>query len=215
MLEGAARLFAAKGYDAASMRDIAEELAVRPSSLYHHFPSKDRILFEICYGFQQDFNLEVVPELRAERPPDQALRDAIRGHILFSNRRWNQVLVNARERRSLPPEQQTAINALRRQYRDAMAATIERGSEEGLFSVPDSKLAATAVLDMVNGIARWFRPRDQRDLELMASRYGAAAVALVSGWGDAISAADGKAASSAISRRVPPRVLAELADDAG
>jgi len=215
MLEGAARLFAAKGYDAASMRDIAEELAVRPSSLYHHFPSKDRILFEICYGFQQDFNLEVVPELRAERPPDQALRDAIRGHILFSNRRWNQVLVNARERRSLPPEQQTAINALRRQYRDAMAATIERGSEEGLFSVPDSKLAATAVLDMVNGIARWFRPRDQRDLELMASRYGAAAVALVSGWGDAISAAHGKAASSAISRRVPPRVLAELADDAG
>jgi AcrR family transcriptional regulator len=215
MLKGAARLFAAKGYDAASMRDIAEELAVRPSSLYHHFPSKDRILFEICYGFQQDFNLEVVPELRAERPPDQALRAAIRSHIMFSNRRWNQVLVNARERRSLPTEQQTAINALRRQYRDAMAATIERGGQDGLFSVPDSKLAATAVLDMVNGIARWFRPRDQRDLELMASRYGAAAVALVSGWGDAIAAGDGRAASSAISRRVPSRVLAELAEDAG
>ncbi len=48
MLEHAARLFAEKGYDAASMRDIAEEVAVRPSSLYHHFPSKERILFEIC-----------------------------------------------------------------------------------------------------------------------------------------------------------------------
>jgi AcrR family transcriptional regulator len=215
MLDGAARLFATKGYDAASMRDIAEELAVRPSSLYHHFPSKDRILFEICYGFQQDFNLEVVPELRAERPPDEALRAAIRGHILFSNRRWNQVLVNARERRSLPPEQQTAINALRRQYRDAMAAAIERGCEEGLFSVPDAKLAATAVLDMVNGIARWFRPRDRRDLELMAARYGAAAVALVSGWGAAIPPADGELASSTTSRQVPARVLAELADDAG
>jgi AcrR family transcriptional regulator len=215
MLDGAARLFAAKGYDAASMRDIAEELAVRPSSLYHHFPSKDRILFEICYGFQQDFNLEVVPELRAGRPPDEALRAAIRGHILFSNRRWNQVLVNARERRSLPAEQQTAINALRRQYRDAMASAIERGCEEGLFSVPDAKLAATAVLDMVNGIARWFRPRDRRDLELMAARYGAAAVALVSGWGAAIPAADGQLAGSTTSWQVPARVLAELADDAG
>ena len=77
MLERAARLFAEKGYDAASMRDIAGEVAVRPSSLYHHFPGKDSILFEICYGFLRDFNLEVVPELRAERPPEEAIRGAI------------------------------------------------------------------------------------------------------------------------------------------
>ncbi|HEY4025399.1 MAG TPA: TetR/AcrR family transcriptional regulator, partial [Candidatus Dormibacteraeota bacterium] len=126
MLAHAARLFAEKGYEASSMRDLAEEVAVRPSSLYHHFPGKDRILFEICYGFQQDFNLEVVPELRAERPPEDAIRAAVRSHILFSNRRWPQVLVNMRERRSLPADQQVAINALRRQYRDAIASTVER-----------------------------------------------------------------------------------------
>ena len=68
---------------------------------------------------------------------------------------------------------------------------------------------------MVNGIARWFRPRDRRDLELMAARYGAAAVALVSGWGAAIPAADGQLAGSTTSWQVPARVLAELADDAG
>lgn len=214
---GAARLFAAKGYDAASMRDIAEEVAVRPSSLYHHFSAKDQILFEICYGFQQDFNLEVVPELRAERPPDEALRAAIRSHILFSNRRWPQVLVNMRERRSLPADQQTAINALRRQYRDAIASTIERGCDQGVFSVPDPRVAASAVLDMVNGLARWFRARDRRDLELMASRYSAAAVALVRGWGGDAPLPEGELASSASPQRgaIPRRVLAELADDAG
>jgi AcrR family transcriptional regulator len=211
MLEGAARLFAEKGYDAASMRDIAQEVAVRPSSLYHHFPAKDHILFEICYGFQRDFNLEVVPELRAERPPDEALRAAIRGHILFSNRRWPEVLVNMRERRSLPAEQQTAINALRRQYRDAIASTIERGCVQGLFSVPDPKLAATAVLDMVNGTARWFRPRDRRDLEQMAARYGAAAVALVRGWGAGAPANGALGGAGPVARSV----VAELADDAG
>jgi AcrR family transcriptional regulator len=183
MLEHAARLFAEKGYDASSMRDIAQVVAVRPSSLYHHFPGKDRILFEICYGFQRDFNLEVVPELRAERPPEDAIRAAIRGHILFSNRRWPQVLVGMRERRSLPSDQQAAINALRRQYRDAIAATIERGCELGVFAVPDARLAAMAVLDMVNGMAHWFRPRDRRDLERTADRYGEAAVALLRGWG--------------------------------
>lgn len=199
MLEHAARLFAEKGYDAASMRDIAGQIAVRPSSLYHHFPAKDRILFEICHDFQQDFNLEIVPELRSDRPPEDAIRAAIRSHILFSNRRWAQVLVSMRERRSLPAAQQAAISALRRQYRDAMASVIERGCESGLFSVPDVKLAATAVLDMVNGLAQWFRPKDRRDLELMATRYGDAAVALLRGWGLA-GASEGATTERAIVR---------------
>jgi AcrR family transcriptional regulator len=50
LLEHAAWLLAEKGYDAASVRDVAEEVAVRPSSLYHHPPSKEWILFEICHG---------------------------------------------------------------------------------------------------------------------------------------------------------------------
>jgi AcrR family transcriptional regulator len=206
MLERAARLFAEKGYDAASMRDIAGEVAVRPSSLYHHFPGKDSILFEICYGFLRDFNLEVVPELRADRPPEQAIRAAIRAHILFSNRRWAQVLVSIRERRSLPEHQQAAINALRRQYRDALASTIQRGCEVGVFSVPDSTIAAMAVLDMVNGLAHWFRPRDRRDLDRTAVRYGDAAVALVCGWGpdrpaDSVAPAPGQVARGVVAER--------------
>lgn len=185
VLERAARLFADKGYDASSVRDIAEAVAVRPSTLYHHFASKDRILFEICYGFLSDFNTEVLPELLADRPPAEAIRAAVRRHILFANRHWTRVLVSMRERRSLPREQQAAINALRRQYRDAMTSTIERGCSAGAFDVPDPKLAAMAVLDLVNGLAHWFRPRDRRDLERLAARYGDAAVALVSGWGHA------------------------------
>ncbi len=207
MLERAARLFAEKGYGAASMRDIAEEVAVRPSSLYHHFTGKDRILFEICYGFQQDFNVEVVPELRADRPPDDAIRNAIRSHVLFSSRSWPQVLVNMRERRSLPADQQNAINALRRQYRDALASVIERGRQQGVFSVPDPKLAAMTILDMVNGLAQWFRPRDRRDLERMAARYGDAAVALVRGW-------DGDDSAAPATRQVARGVVAERAHDA-
>jgi AcrR family transcriptional regulator len=207
MLDRAARLFAEKGYDASSIRDLAGEIAVRPSSLYHHFPGKDSILFEICYGFLRDFNLVVVPELRAERPPDEAIRAAIRAHILFSNRRWAHVVVSIRERRSLPADQQAAIKTLRRQYRDALASTIQRGRQLGVFSAPDAKLAAMAVLDMVNGLAQWFRPRDRRDLERMADRYGEAAVALVKSWGR------GEVAASAAP--VARRVVSERADDTG
>src|SRR5579859_576961 len=185
VLERAARLFAEKGYDAASVRDIAEEVAVRPSSLYHHFSSKERILFEICYTFQSDFNLSVLPELASGRPPAEAIRGAIRAHILFAHGRWAEVVVSMRERRSLPAELQEPIKALRRQYRDAVAAIIARGCEQGVFDCPDAKLAAMAVLDLVNGQSHWFRPKGRRDVDRMAMRYGDAAIALLSSWGHA------------------------------
>jgi Tetracyclin repressor-like, C-terminal domain len=93
------------------------------------------------------------------------------------------VVVSIRERRSLPAELQAPIKALRRQYCDAIAAIIARGCEQGVFDIPDAKLAAMAVLDLVNGLAQWFRPKSRRDLEQIAMRYGDAAIALVTGWG--------------------------------
>src|SRR3977135_2626108 len=73
VLESATRLFTEKGYEAASVRDLAAELEIRPSSLYHHFPGKQHILFAICMRMQTDFNAEVVPELLVSRAPDPGL----------------------------------------------------------------------------------------------------------------------------------------------
>ena len=182
VLESATRLFTEKGYEAASVRDLAAELEIRPSSLYHHFPGKQHILFAICLGMQKDFNAEVMPELNADRPPDQAIASAVRRHVVFGHRRKGEVLVNIRERRSLPPEQLAQVNGLRREYRDTMARVIEDGCERGLFWVGDPKLAAMAIVDMINGLPQWFKPRDEEDVERMANLYARAALALLRGW---------------------------------
>ena len=47
----AARVFYEKGYDGASMQEIAEAVGLTKAGLYHHVGSKDRLLFEIMnYG---------------------------------------------------------------------------------------------------------------------------------------------------------------------
>ena len=47
ILRTAARLFQQRGYDATSMNDVAAALKLSKGGLYHHFQSKDEILFEI------------------------------------------------------------------------------------------------------------------------------------------------------------------------
>jgi AcrR family transcriptional regulator len=181
VLKTATRLFTERGYEAASIRDLAAELAIRPSSLYHHFPGKQDILFTICFEMQRDFNAQVLPKL-SSGTPEEAIRRTIREHILFSQRRNGEVLVNIRERRSLPPRLRARVNALRREYRDAVAGVIEEGRRQGVFHVPQPRLAAMAILDMANGQALWFKPRDRADLERLADDYAQAAVVLLRSW---------------------------------
>src|SRR5688572_20941928 len=55
ILDVATRLFARDGYHAVGMRAIAEAAGVRPSSLYNHFPSKQKILHAISLSVTRDF----------------------------------------------------------------------------------------------------------------------------------------------------------------
>lgn len=53
----ATRLFAERGYDGASMGDLAERVGLRKASLFHHFPSKDvlyaTVLTQLIDGVQR------------------------------------------------------------------------------------------------------------------------------------------------------------------
>lgn len=59
LLDEAARLFGARGYDSTSMRDIATAVGMLPGSLYYHFPSKEHLLVAV-YTIGMDQMLEAV-----------------------------------------------------------------------------------------------------------------------------------------------------------
>ena len=50
----ALQLFACKGFGQVSMRDLASHLGLTAGSLYHHFPSKQYLLFELLEEFYED-----------------------------------------------------------------------------------------------------------------------------------------------------------------
>lgn len=52
ILAAAREMFATEGYEAVTMRAIAERIEYTPTALYHHFPSKQALVSELC---QSDF----------------------------------------------------------------------------------------------------------------------------------------------------------------
>lgn len=45
-------LFAQRGYDGVSVRDICKQVGIKESSLYYHFPSKQAILTTLLSHFE-------------------------------------------------------------------------------------------------------------------------------------------------------------------
>jgi AcrR family transcriptional regulator len=74
IFRAALRLFAEKGYEGVSMRDIAAEVGIKASSIYNHFPGKAAILDEAVAVFRAE--LEKRSMNKGWGDVDAALREA-------------------------------------------------------------------------------------------------------------------------------------------
>ena len=80
ILHAAAQLFRERGYDAASMNDLAAALNLSKGALYHHFQSKDEILFHIMEHAMQITEEQVKKPVLELKDPQERLRACIRLH---------------------------------------------------------------------------------------------------------------------------------------
>lgn len=153
--EVAAQLFRKQGYRETTVRDIAAAAGVKSASLYYHFPTKDHILHAISLNIMEEFLVEVTGALNAQSDPVRAIQAVVSAHLRFDAARVNEVLVSARERRSLPPDLQQPVNAARATHRQALRKVVASGVHSDQFHVHDVDIATNAVLDMLQGVKEW------------------------------------------------------------
>ena len=154
--QAALRLFARDGYAAVSMRKIAAEVGVQAGALYNYTPDKQTLLFELMKTHLDE--LLAAHDARPVRNrPLPALRDFTRFHIEFHARRPDEVFIAYMELRNLTPENFAVIEELRRAYERRLEEILRKGVARGVFALPDTRIAARALIAMLNGVNTWFR----------------------------------------------------------
>jgi AcrR family transcriptional regulator len=179
VIDTACELFAERGYRGTAMKDVAEALSVRASSLYNHVASKQDILFAIM-NKAMDRAITAQEEALANvvDVPDQ-LRAATESLVLDFLRNPAEVTVCNTEVRSLEPANRDAIVAKRDRYAGRVRAIIARGCQAGRFQTGNPQMAAFAVLEMGNGAKSWFRPTGRYPDTYVAREYGEFALRVV------------------------------------
>lgn len=168
--QAALRLFAQHGYAAVSMRQIAKEVGVQAGALYNYTPDKQSLLFSLMSSHMEELQAawDAVP--RAAGAMDR-LRAFTGFHIRFHLERPDAVFIAYMELRNLTQENFTIIESLRRDYENGVEGILKEGVEQGVFAIPDTKIATLAVIAMLNGVNTWYRSEGRLSLDEVERVY--------------------------------------------
>jgi AcrR family transcriptional regulator len=173
ILRAAARLFQQQGYDATSMNDVAAALKLSKGGLYHHFQSKDEILFNLMNHAMDITEERVINPVKAIADPEERLRMLIRRHIaVVLSERDREITVMLHENHPLSPTLRKRINARKKDYvhfLENLIAEVQRA--RGSKGVVSPRAAAFAVLGMLNWIYQWYSPEGSLQEESLVQQY--------------------------------------------
>ena len=157
ILRAAAGVFRDRGYESASMDEIAERLDMAKGNLYYYFKNKQELLF-FCQDYSLDrlvANAEAI--LAADEPEDEKLRRVVVGHVVCVLDELDGASAHTMVR-ALPDDLRAKIIAKRDRYEAIVCGLVEAGMASKVFAAADAKLATLALLGALNSATRWYRP---------------------------------------------------------
>ena len=180
VLDAALEAFAQKGYHGTTTRELAEGSGLSVPGIYHHYKSKQDILFNLM--------MVIIDELieRSHHALDSAADDPrsqfdvmVESLLRFHMYRQRGAVVSTSELRSLEPENRVTYVARRDEQQRMLDRIILAGVDSGEFSTPYPADASRAIASLCVGVASWYRPDGQYSVETLLEHYLAIAEAIV------------------------------------
>jgi AcrR family transcriptional regulator len=175
ILETAARLICEKGYEGASIQDIADACSLTKAGLYHHIRSKEHLLLEIQNYGMDVFEEQVLSQVVAIVDPVERLRACMDKNVLLVTQGWSkEVTIILHEHATLTGDARSQINSRKKRYVRFLESSFTEAIRSGRIRPVNPTVAAFSFLGMVLWIYKWFRPdgmitpdglsRDMQDL---------------------------------------------------
>jgi AcrR family transcriptional regulator len=173
ILDTSITLFAERGFDACTMRDIAAAVGIKAPAIYNHYSSKDDVLAAAMEHILGRFFFILLSPLE-EKPVEGWLKLLVRGHVAFQLEhprlsQANDALLNAPgKQRVLPPDVYRRIVVVERSYVELISILVR-------LSVPhsnewDGLMSGFAITAMCDRVVAWYDPNGPLEARQVADR---------------------------------------------
>lgn len=179
ILERSAALFAAHGYAATSVGEIADALGMSRPSLYHYFSSKDEILGRIIDDLTEAGRQALADADIGTGPADEALARLVRCLLIPIAQTPGRYRMLWTADATVDSAARDQDDNLQRSVLRAVTKVIADGVASGVFRRCDQRLAAFTILGMINWTAWWYTPKRGPSLDELCDTITDFAVASV------------------------------------
>ena len=159
ILQVAARLFAEKGYEETTIREIGDAAGILSGSLYHHFQTKEEMLQELLKEF-----IVMVPQYRAIVNEGKGAKETLRDMIVLGLRTVvshpNIVAITVHDRKFLARHPSFVhVQTAWKDMSKVWYGVLQQGVAEGVFRKDlDLHLLLRMINDMVAASVDWYQP---------------------------------------------------------
>jgi AcrR family transcriptional regulator len=178
ILDYATELFANKGYEGASMRDLSRLSGISLAGLYYYFDSKEKLLYFIQ---QHTFNTimeSLRKRLAAASDPETRIRIFVHNHVAYSVAKQKAMKVLSHEDDVLNHAYGAELAAIKREYYRVCIGLVDEfakseglkmlGANAGTCGGINTRTAVMALFGMMNWLYTWYNPHVDADAEVLA-----------------------------------------------
>jgi len=169
VLDAAIRLFADRGFEACTMRDLGSAVGIKAPALYNHFASKEVLLGESVEQALREFFTRVLGPLPSD-PDGARLENVVRRYVVFQVEqreiaRANDALLSTGTlQRLLPADGWDRIAAALRALIDLLRALVAaEGRSDG-----DDYVTAVSITALCDRVSEWYRPEHRLTVDEVA-----------------------------------------------
>jgi len=159
ILKHAAAIFAEKGYDRASVRDISRATRMSLAGLYYYFRSKEELLYLIQKHAFSTVVEALEKELQALHDPVERLYFLIYNHLRYFLQNMDQLKVCALEVDTLNGYFYEKVAEVRKRYFEVAQGIVHSILLLHQPSERDARLATLQLFGSINWVYMWYNPK--------------------------------------------------------
>jgi AcrR family transcriptional regulator len=180
ILRKAAQIFLKHGYEATSMKLVAEHASVTKPGLYYHFKSKQDLLYSIISHAMDDLEKASIEATLSTNDNEERLRLLLYKHALMievGEGAFTLLVID--ETHVLSEEDRRLITQRKRSYFELIKGTLGQLRKEGKLRDANLTIATFSLLGMVMWISKWYQADGPMGHEAVAWQVTELALAAV------------------------------------
>jgi len=165
----AAQLFKDKGYSAVTMRDIAQAMDIKASSLYNHIKSKQEILVLIIIEIAEEFTQTINEVVSSDESTIKKIERIIQLHIDITLRDANALACLNNDWMHLSDAELNYFIKMREDYEENFRTIVKKGIADGEIKNLNLEVIIFSTLSTLRTLYLWYGKKKSPDPAVLKS----------------------------------------------